>query len=373
MAKALEVRQGVEVSVETGLGNVTKVDPPKGRNAHVTIEAPHLKNPVMSWVDTSDLKLYNRVLEACEQGYRIGYSIVVHRKRDQPTDVPLDQIPNTQRVRDLEEVTRVAGQTPTSTADQPAATPAPVSAPGPEAPPPVAQPVPAAGVPSCGQCGRALTDGLPVRRLHGVLQHVECPGVVAGPLQVTDEPQVATATVTDAGDVATPDASPAPGGDASPPDPASTEPPAEARRPQPRVQEGRPWEYANSDGSLNLGSYAVQAAEGVVLLAQEQLLERARRVEGPFVVPSIGQINALARRLLRAADLVQASIREDGHVVRMASSHSRARSAIRASLAIHPVPVGASAADVDAWVEALAHHASCLLHLTIDLIDPEPL
>jgi hypothetical protein len=58
--------------------------------------------------------------------------------------------------------------------------------------------------------------------------------------------------------------------------------PAPAPRPTsdgkrgPRIAEAKPWEPFNSDGSRNLGSYEVQAAEGTTLLAHDLLLERAR-------------------------------------------------------------------------------------------------
>jgi hypothetical protein len=46
----------------------------------------------------------------------------------------------------------------------------------------------------------------------------------------------------------------------------------------------------------------------------------------------------LARMLMEVADYVQASLREDHCVDRMAGSHSRARDAVKCALLAHPVP-----------------------------------
>lgn len=362
MAKTLELRDGAEVSVETGLGFVTKVEDPRGRNAKVTIQAEHLDLPVSSWVDTNDVGLYNRVLDAAREGHRIGYRVVVKRKRGQPAELPLESIPSLQRIRDLEDIERVHGEIPTAPLaaegdPAPTAAPpesreaAPVAASAPPATSDAPSPPPTAEGPSCSLCGGPLA-GFAARRVSGELQHVECPGLeeLTAPPE-RDEPVIATGSVP------------------SPPPPA---PPA-TRRPQPRVQEGKPWEQFNSDGSLNPGSYAYGAAAGMVLRASDLLLERAKSTagaEGKFVAPSQGQIYGLSRRLLRAADLAQSVLRDDGHVARMASSHTRCRAAVFAALDVHPVPWGADKDELERWVHALADHASVIMAVTVSLIDP---
>lgn len=144
-------------------------------------------------------------------------------------------------------------------------------------------------------------------------------------------------------------------------------PPREGRKA--RVAEGKPWEPQNSDGSLNLGSYAVQAAEGMALLAQDLLVQRWRADGGD--APSMKQVRALARLLLLAADRAQASARADGHADRMDNSHVRARSAVRAALEVHPVPFGADEPTRNAWLDALTAHASEFLTVVLSLIDRE--
>lgn len=146
--------------------------------------------------------------------------------------------------------------------------------------------------------------------------------------------------------------------------------PEEKAKLGPRVMEGKPWEANNSDGSLNLGSYAVQAAEGMALLAQDLLVARWRAGDDE-VPPTQGKIRALARRLLIAADRAQAAARADGHADRMDNSHTRARSAVRAGLMIHPVPFGASEAEQTEWLDALSTYASEFLATVLTLIDRE--
>lgn len=352
MAKVLEVRDGVEVSVETGTGHIATLGDPAGkRNAKVEIKADHLDLLVACWVDTKG-PLYDVVRAAFADGRRVDYRVVVKRKRNQPTDVPLDKVLGLNRIRDLEALTLAAGAAPSTPTTPPQAPPA-----GSPAPPTAPSPPPAATGPAavasaaCGLCDGPVNDNRPLRRVAGVLQHVECPA--QGSTTPDDAPPPAPA----------PDVNHGP----------STV--TDGKR-GPRVAEARPWEYYNSDGSLNVGSYAYGAAEGMVLLANDLLLARARTVAttegGGFQPPTEGQVRSLARRLLRAADRAQATLRDDGHVSRMAASHSRSRAAVRAALDVYPVPWGQPDA-YDPWELALAAHAGILLRLTVDLVDPEAL
>lgn len=142
-----------------------------------------------------------------------------------------------------------------------------------------------------------------------------------------------------------------------------------ARPPRPgaRVAEARVYEPLNSDGSLNLGSYAVTAAQSMVSLANDLLIERWRRgdVDAP---PTEGQLRGLARRLLLAADRVQAASRADHHADRMDNSHARARGAVEAALKSHPVPFGGDPAP---WLEELVATASSFMAVVVSLVDRE--
>lgn len=344
MAKLLEQHPELgEVSVETGLGWIVKVDEPSGRNAKVEIRAEHLHKPVMSWCDTADAGLYDLVRRLCADGTRVAYRIVVKRKRGQPINVPFDEIDRADRIRDLEAVEAVAGVVAPAAAQGPAEPPGPATRPEPSQPDSGSQGPQSDPLVCGGPCGGKLNDGRPVRRVSGVLQHVECPGpATEGPPPPADARGNGGAT-------------------------------ANGNGRGPRMAEAKPWEFYNSDGSINPGSYAYGAAEGMVLLANDLLLARARAADnGPFKPPTEGQIRGLSRRLLRAADRAQATLRDDGHVARMASSHTRCRSAVRVALEVYPPPWAGSADELKQWEANLADHAGVLLRLTVELIEPDP-
>lgn len=144
-----------------------------------------------------------------------------------------------------------------------------------------------------------------------------------------------------------------------------SQPDASAR---PRVQEGKPWERTNSDGSLNLGSYAYLASVGTVEWAYELLTARRaeKGLEGPA---SVALVKGLAAMLLDASDRAQAGIRSDGRVDRMDSSHTRARGAVRALISAQGVPWAeiAQPANRAGWVASLADQATELLTLALEL------
>ena len=142
----------------------------------------------------------------------------------------------------------------------------------------------------------------------------------------------------------------------------------------PRREELKPWEAHNPDGSVNLGSYAFTAAVGMVELAGELVVNRARvdnATRGvPLEAPSAGKVKFLAGWLLSAADHVQADLRRDGRVDRMDNSHTRARGAIRSALDLYPVPWGATPEQRQAWHDALVAYGILLLRVALDVIEP---
>lgn len=370
MGKATEVIDGAEASVETGIGHVTKIEP-KGRNARVEVNAEHLKDPVAGWVDTHDVALSNAVADALAEGYRIGYRIVVRRKDGVDPTIAFDQLDKGQKVRDFAGLERVRGTTPAGLptgGDQPPATQPTVAPPAnrgpgraedaPTAPAATQGPVPGGADATCPNCGGTNFGGPPVRRVRGTLQHVECPaGGGAGPDHGTLEDREVGPDPADAG--------------ATPPRARTTDGKRGAR-----IEEAKPWEPYNSDGSLNLGSYAVNASDGFTLLAHDLLLARAAtlaRSEGrPPAAPTEDKLRRLTRRLLRAADRCQATARADGRADRMDTSHSRARGCVRSALDAHPVPWdAATAADLDAWEVDLATYAAVLFRVAISLVDVE--
>lgn len=345
MSVGLELRDGVEVRVEAGVGHIAKLDPPKGRNAHLEIAADGLRLPIQGWVDTTNFDLYDRCLDAFQNGRRVRYRVVIKRKADQDPSVPLEAIDRFNRVRDVEMIELLGGAATATPANGPAEA-AQAAPPAPQAPPaptdtPEAPPAPTAA-PQAAPCGECHARGP---------EHA--PGCGAAP---AEEPSSGDAGTTD------------------PSCPARATNVVDGKR-GPRVAEGKPWEPFNSDGSRNLGSYAAGAAVGTALLAHDLLLAKIRTevangISPPGKVPTPGQIAGLTRRLLAASDRCQAKVRPDGRVDRMDSSHTRSRAATRAALDAHPVPWGAGAEEVDAWVERLGDYAAALLVAAFSLIDP---
>lgn len=153
---------------------------------------------------------------------------------------------------------------------------------------------------------------------------------------------------------------------------ASAPAPAQSVRRGLRVEEARPWERRNSDGSINVGSYEVQATYGMATLAYKLLLEKARADAArgeQMIAPRPAQVRTLGKLLLTAADAVQASIRADGMADRMDTSHSRARGAIREALDAYPVPWGATDQARAEWWATLTETATMLLGIGLELIE----
>lgn len=270
---------GAEISVETGIGRVCKVEITDGkRNASVEIDAEHLRQyPVKCWADTHDAVMMGVVRAGLEKGTRLNYRIVVKRKATVDPTRPFSELTKHDKIRSLEEL------------------------------------------------------------------------VPAPPLAV---------------DSGSPASNPPPDAQTAAPGPQNRQSGQSANGRGPRVEEAKPWEDRNSDGSLNLGSYAVQASVGMVDKAHSLLL--ARRDDG--VPPPLTKVNALARLLLGAADHAQATVRADHHVDRMDPSHSRARAMVHTALEAEPVPWGGTEEERQAWVIRLSTRAAELLALAAQLV-----
>jgi hypothetical protein len=107
--------------------------------------------------------------------------------------------------------------------------------------------------------------------------------------------------------------------------------------------EGKPWEQAGPDGTLNYNSYAAMAAFGLVELAVSSL----SRAGAVLSVASIRALSETFALVVSGAqhDLGWPASMQDG-------SHSRLRGALRTSLEISPPPIGGDEAAFAAWVEA---------------------
>lgn len=402
---------------ETGTGIITAVDRSGGRNHYVTINAEHLAEDVKGWADSHAGTIAQTITAAHEQGQRIAYVIDVHRTRSTDPAIPFAELGRRQKVRDLVEVypvngagdpVAVVGDTPDSAADRQRrhvgyreaeaaaqrrteqadpTPPDPVAAASErleeltgQTAPPADQAPPAATGPlrPCPRCGHPLGT-LPLRRGSAGMEHRECPEV-DGPVDVAEE--AASAAEDAATDTSPPigagegpqEQGDAPSGPQEPPTGSAPLSPPAARSPRRgRHEEARPWDYYNTDGSLNPGSYAMTAAVGMVELAAQLILEH-NRVTGaatgrPVETPTRGQVLNLARRLIGAADEVQMNIRADGYSDRMDMSHTRARGAIRSALDLYPVPFGAERDDRDRWHADLVAYGTLLLEVSSTLLE----
>lgn len=299
-----------EAVEETGRGTITAVEgAPDARNVKVVIRADHLREPVHGWLDRQAVAL-DPVPEM-----RVNYRVVVHRHTDGDRavalDVPIAEVPARGKIRDLLELTVVeVGKGPTEE-DK------------------------AASTAHEGDAGRRQAEA---NRAAAARQRDEPATSTESPPEPSAAPQTAN------------ERPPAGNGD-------------RRAEPGPRVAEGKNWELYNSDGSVNVGSYAVQAGTGMVELAEELLRLRQPEEGDPPGPVDRKRRNVLAGHLMRCADAVQAAVRADGHANRLDASHARARGAIRSALRIYPPPWTSTdhARDLPIWREHLIGYATELL------------
>lgn len=319
---------------ETGFGHVTKVEHTEGkRNARVEIKAEHLAQPVSGWVDTFDSGTWPAVQRAQAEGLRVAYAVDVVRKRNVDPGVEFDKLDRNDKVRELAHFALVNGSNA-----------------------PIEDGVELGWLTAAG---RQATEQRHQHRTNGTGEARQEPQDGRNAPPAADEEPPAPPP---------PDDEPQGGTSGNGPRPAMR-----GRR-GPRIEEAKPWEPFNTDGSVNLGSYAITASLGMAELAYELIMERNRteaaRSGSELQPPPWPQVKGLARKLLDAADRAQAELRSDGRVDRMDNSHTRARGAVRSALDVYPVPWGAAPDDVAAWVDVLAHHATELIRIAVALVDP---
>ena len=130
----------------------------------------------------------------------------------------------------------------------------------------------------------------------------------------------------------------------------------------------KPWEETNSDGSLNLNSYASTAAFGTVELAVESLHADGQRITAQTVDAFAETLAFIIQRCQEALD-VRPSM-QDG-------SHTRLRGALRTSIETMPAPFGKDAAAWAEWVKrtekrVLSIHGAALRLWSTGGQDAEP-
>jgi hypothetical protein len=379
MAVAVEQTQAYgEVRVETGTGLVEKVEQkPGARNAHVVIKATHtnLREPVSAWADTFDGAVWPTVESARDDRFEIEYRIEVRRKGDVDKAKPIAALGNREKVRELAAVARKGELSQIDRIQAPAAASPPAA---PQAAP--VAPEPESDGKSVIEAGLEATAQRAAHRNHPAATPPSSSGIrcelcdvdaatsaellehAKGAMHKANEERAKFADrQAAAAQAATFDSDAA--------DRSRPVPPAPGRR-RPRIEEAKPWELLNSDGSLNLASYSYQAVLGFVELAHDLASQRVRDViadSGDAAEVKMGQVEALARMLLEAADRCQAMTRQDGRVDRMDASHTRARGAIRTALKVYPVPWGANTETRAVWLDNLAEHAASLTRIALDL------
>lgn len=322
MAVSLIDAPGGQRRVETGVGIVTKIEGSGGRNVQVHIKADHLRLPVTGWADTHDAGLIAAAEGALASRQQVEYRVETKRKAKIDPGVPLDDVDKFDRVRDLVAIAPVGSSPlPVPTASPRVAKPETPAAP--PAPPASSE---AAFLASASGDPGPTEPAPPTPQLNEAFERIP-----------VHEPSG---------------------------DPGPVEPGAAA--PAGQLVEGKPWQRYNSDGSTNLGSYALQAAIGMAELAHRLQVEHRQRSGIPGL-PTEDQLRGLARCLLTAADAAQAAHRSDGKPDRMDNSHARARGAVRMAVEVLPVPWGASNDDRRRWTEELGNYAAVLLRVAVEL------
>jgi hypothetical protein len=155
-------------------------------------------------------------------------------------------------------------------------------------------------------------------------------------------------------------------------------------RPVVVAKEDQPYKATLTDGTTNVGSFEMQAAIGTITLAHDLLADRGT-VSAPAVL-------ALASLLMAAADDVQQQLRVTAttahhrsfgadvadqaaaldFVDRLATSHTRARSAVASAVRAVPLPDTPDAASLDRWATAMTRRAVGLAMMAYTLAYEQP-
>lgn len=329
-----------EVYVQVGEGVVEKIEglDGTGRNVQVQIKSTHdaVRKPIKGWLQRTD-PLLTKVVEARDSGEVITYRTESQRKKDIDRTLPLHPLRETTDLAQKNCISIFAGmngvlsqEAVTNPAEDPAPggrIPATPQNSGPQQAP---APAPTGGA---GLTVDAALQAVEIARkadlpdgvLHAAIAQALAAGASLGQVQVAGfNAQAKQAT-----------------------------PPQQSAF----ATEAAAYKMNNTDGRINLGSYAVQAMFGAERFATD-LIAAAQSVglsedEVPAPV-DLAQAAALADVLLGLADRVQVGAYGGGRVDRGARSHTRARSLVFDAIeARHPVPFDGTPEDRDVWSTAL--------------------
>lgn len=127
-----------------------------------------------------------------------------------------------------------------------------------------------------------------------------------------------------------------------------------------RAVEEKPWNFTNTDGRINAGSYAVAHAATAERFSLDHLVTLysvGKKVSVTVNDDMIAQAASLAVTILDLADKVQERV--VGRVDRQKNSYNRALSLILEGIEKrYPAPVGGGAEDIATWKETLRVEAS---------------
>lgn len=400
-----------ESTVETGKAFVKDIGDRADRNVRVEFRADHLRLPVYGWLDTESPA--GDILARLRVGSRVRYRILTHRKASIDVSVPWDQVDKFDKVRDLVELALLEDEDQPPTPEERAATLEANLAGGTVYD--GAEPAPAPrdtddeatdpDQPSMRECGERATAQRTADRERRSQAATPAPAPrggsnggggarrcsdCGGPLEGAVRPLGGGRYVhRDGCPPSTGDASPPPA-KATPPDPDDgSAPSAAGARPEPRrpqrdvrpgvkVEEARPWEPQNTDGSPNRGSNEFASAVWAAQLAYRLCREEGegsdpfdgddRSAPGPV---NLAHARLLAGWLCAAADATQAATRRDRRSDRMANSHKQAQRVVAMCLRAHPVPwTQLDDGDVRAaWLAALTEESVEVLAIACDLTD----
>lgn len=248
-----------EVHVQRGTGEIKDIAPHEnGKVAQIQIRTEGLRFPQKAWINT-DTPQYKVIQEAYENRTLIEYRIESQRKLK--NDTTKQPIPRDTPIAELRSSTEIARENT-----------------------------------------KTLLVGVNGELTDEHVTHPKEDPSAAGrrPAADPDEAKAAAAQVAQA-------SAPAPANYTQPRGASATEEP--------------PYKEYNSDGTLNLGSYAVQAAVGAELFVRKALIASG-------VNASEEDIVRYASISLAIADKIQAYVTKKARADRMATSHARVRSLV---------------------------------------------
>jgi len=341
-----------EISVQTGTGTIKEIngrgtpnEEGSYRNYEVvfTPDNPKLLKKMYGLIDTHNNPLWDYVQQAFASGQNVEFRIESQRKRNVDRSIPFAELQHSeQTVRILAALDDVRSiEALTNPAEDPADTRNARAYPAPEVPATPATTATSVNVDKAAAISavkHAYETGLPEMMITALTVQA----LIAG-AQMSDLVTLAAAT---------------------------TAPPKRTAH----ANEEKPWVLYNSDGRMNLGSYAVSSA----VYAEQSALDHLISVYSPKSGETIEvtdeiltQAASLGHELLLMADQVQVRAYEGGRPDRQKGSYRRALGLVVGIVTDRQAaPIGGSADAISQWREVVTNEASTRLAAIIMIADP---